>query len=568
MANQPEQPIFDSGVYQLEQDDPVLGGYGGLSNIPLLNLANRTSWLKQEVDAIIAALPTKAPLDSPALTGIPTAPTQSLENATTRIATTAFARGIVSGKMEKVLSGTSGATLTENEAGNGLLVFSGAITAAVNVVVPSASRRWIAYNGTSGGHAIALKTATAAGVSVPPGMALEVWCDGAILRTIAAFAWATPRKLSLSGPVTGEATIDGSGDVAMQTSVLAATDAQSGLVELATGTETVAGTDAARAVTPAGLAALTATESRRGLVELATDAEVDAGTDAERAVTPAGVKRRIDTRATTARKITAGNGLKGGGDLTADRTLELGTPGTLSGNTPNAVTEESHTHAIAVATDAVAGVVELATPAEAVAGTDAARAVTPAGLAAGLTARTATTSRAGLVELATAAEAVAGTDAERAVTPSTLADALSELLCGSVAYFATPDAPYGWTEADGGLRSRTVYARLFARIGTRFGAGDGVSTFNVPDLRGEFLRGWDDGRGIDAGRTFGSAQADELKSHSHLAYTGYSDGSYGGLRSALQTVDWGAAIRAGTIQATGGTETRPRNVALLACIKF
>lgn len=63
----------------------------------------------------------------------------------------------------------------------------------------------------------------------------------------------------------------------------------SGIVELATATETTAGTDTTRAVTPAGLAALTATETRAGLVELATSAEAIAGTDTTRAVTPAGL---------------------------------------------------------------------------------------------------------------------------------------------------------------------------------------------------------------------------------------------------------------------------------------
>jgi len=336
MANQPEQPIFDSGVYQLETADPVLGGSGGLSNIPLLNLANRTRWLKQEVDAINTTLPTKAPLNSPALTGTPTAPTQSLENATTRIASTAFARGIVSGKMEKVLSGTSGVTLTDAEAGNGLLLFSGAITAAVNIVVPDASRRWIVRNATSGGFPVTVKTATAAGVAVPSGMALELWCDGAVVRTVAANAWATPRKIALNGPVTGEVMLDGSADVAMQTAVLAATDGQSGLVELATGAETVAGTDGARAVTPAGLASLTATTSRRGLVELATDAEVNAGTDAERAVTPAALKTALLAAFPVgAVYITAGNTNPGsflGGtwaQIAAGRTLMgVGTLGT------------------------------------------------------------------------------------------------------------------------------------------------------------------------------------------------------------------------------------------------
>lgn len=61
-------------------------------------------------------------------------------------------------------------------------------------------------------------------------------------------------------------------------------------------------------------------------------------------------------------------------------------------------------------------------------------------------------------------------------------------------------------KADGSAINRTTYAALFAKMGTVFGGGDGSTTFNLPDLRGEFVRGWDDGRGIDAGRVFGSLQ--------------------------------------------------------------
>ena len=69
-----------------------------------------------------------------------------------------------------------------------------------------------------------------------------------------------------------------------------------GVVELASDTETIAGTDSARAVTPLSLAALTATDSRKGLVELATDAEALVGTDNTRAVTATGLKAVADTR--------------------------------------------------------------------------------------------------------------------------------------------------------------------------------------------------------------------------------------------------------------------------------
>ena len=77
---------------------------------------------------------------------------------------------------------------------------------------------------------------------------------------------------------------------------------------------------------------------------------------------------------------------------------------------------------------------------------------------------------------------------------------------GTVSAFAMPTAPEGWLVCDGSAISRTDYADLFAAIGTLWGDGDEVSTFNLPDLRGEFVRGFDDGRGVDAGRVFGSWQ--------------------------------------------------------------
>ena len=70
---------------------------------------------------------------------------------------------------------------------------------------------------------------------------------------------------------------------------------------------------------------------------------------------------------------------------------------------------------------------------------------------------------------------------------------------------ATTTAPSGYLKCNGAV-SRTTYADLFAIIGTTHGAGNGSTTFNVPDLRGEFVRGWDDSRG-GYGRSFGSSQS-------------------------------------------------------------
>ncbi|MGV8597598.1 phage tail protein, partial [Pseudomonas aeruginosa] len=94
---------------------------------------------------------------------------------------------------------------------------------------------------------------------------------------------------------------------------------------------------------------------------------------------------------------------------------------------------------------------------------------------------------------------------------------------GAVQLFARSTPPPGWLPANGAWVSRTTYAALFAAIGTTFGAGDGSTTFNLPDLRGEFLRGWDAGRGIDPGRSLGSSQEGALQAHTHSVPEGSSN---------------------------------------------
>lgn len=165
---------------------------------------------------------------------------------------------------------------------------------------------------------------------------------------------------------------------------------------------------------------------------------------------------------TNTRNIIAGNGLTGGGDLTADRTLTLGTPSTLTTATANAVTATSHTHAITfpVASDTVSGIIELATDAEVQAGVDAVRAVTPAGLAS----CTATETRTGVVELATKAEAVVGTDTTRAVTAAGVAAAiLSAFPVGSVYITASNINPATFL---GGTWSQIAQGRTLIGVGT------------------------------------------------------------------------------------------------------
>ena len=159
---------------------------------------------------------------------------------------------------------------------------------------------------------------------------------------------------------------------------------------------------------------------------------------------------------------------------------------------------------------------------------------------------------------------------------------------GAVLYFAGQTAPAGWLKANGAAVSRTAYAALFAAIGTTYGAGDGSTTFNLPDLRGEFMRGWDDGRGIDHGRAFGSAQGDAIRNISGSISTGSNSGyqlfdqatATGALAiSQKHWKTWTTDTRDGGNNPSAfdfdasrvvptAAENRPRNIALLACIKI
>ena len=154
---------------------------------------------------------------------------------------------------------------------------------------------------------------------------------------------------------------------------------------------------------------------------------------------------------------------------------------------------------------------------------------------------------------------------------------------GQIGLFATDYAPTGWLKANGAVLSRTVYTNLFAAIGTRFGAGDGHSTFNLPDLRGEFPRFWDDGRGVDTGRVLGSWQSDAIRNITAQMYLYGQDGSssqgaFGFRKQGERGLVWSRNDNnAGVVMdfwldaskvVPTAQENRPRNIALLACIKI
>ncbi|WP_223483636.1 phage tail protein [Pseudomonas sp. A-RE-19] len=144
----------------------------------------------------------------------------------------------------------------------------------------------------------------------------------------------------------------------------------------------------------------------------------------------------------------------------------------------------------------------------------------------------------------------------------------SALPVGNITAFPLNKIAPGFLELDGSVKSIAVYPDLAAYLGTAFNKGDeGAGNFRLPESRGEFLRGWDHGRGVDVGRVLGSWQADENKAHAHATdYELVNDTFAPGATSRFFVQDFNALNNVQT-KASGGVESRPRNLAVMWCIK-
>jgi hypothetical protein len=166
-------------------------------------------------------------------------------------------------------------------------------------------------------------------------------------------------------------------------------------------------------------------------------------------------------------------------------------------------------------------------------------------------------------------------DITDALTPADIASYLA-LACRRAAvppgigfyyYGDVAGLPFGALVQDGSAVSRVTYAALFAVVGTRFGAGDGSTTFNLPDARGLFVRALDLGRGIDIGRVLGSYQADQVGSHTHQTPLNIN---FGG--SGFPAFETGAPEQKQNYESLpnlpAGSETRPKNTSAILCISI
>lgn len=151
---------------------------------------------------------------------------------------------------------------------------------------------------------------------------------------------------------------------------------------------------------------------------------------------------------------------------------------------------------------------------------------------------------------------------------------------GSYIFFPGDTPPSGFLECDGSAISRTTYSDLFSVISTEYGVGDGATTFNIPDLRGYFLRGWDHGAGVDpdaatrtdrgdgtTGDNNGTLQGYDMEQHDHDV--DYNNGGFAAGGGAASYLDISGLTRTTTTYPTsGGNETRPININVMFCIKY
>jgi microcystin-dependent protein len=155
---------------------------------------------------------------------------------------------------------------------------------------------------------------------------------------------------------------------------------------------------------------------------------------------------------------------------------------------------------------------------------------------------------------------------------------------GAIIPFPKAEVPPGYLELNGSVQSIAAYPDLAAYLGTTFNKGDeGAGNFRLPESRGEFLRGWDHGRGVDAGRTMGSYQLDALQDIKGVyaasfgvqlaAATPAPTGAFQGVVSATTLPGGGASTGIASMSfdasrvARTAAETRSRNLAVIWCIK-
>lgn len=146
---------------------------------------------------------------------------------------------------------------------------------------------------------------------------------------------------------------------------------------------------------------------------------------------------------------------------------------------------------------------------------------------------------------------------------------------GAIHWFAANSIPVDYIACTGAAINRLVYSELFAIVGISYGPGDGITTFNVPNMVNQFVRGFNSG----GSRAFGTIQGNNIASHTHVVTDpghthNYNDvNTTGGANNGVGPGTWfnfastSTATTGCSNSNAGGTETRPKNINLVAVIK-
>ncbi|MCK2122107.1 tail fiber protein [Pseudomonas sp. PNPG3] len=474
---------------------------------------------------------------------------------------------LVYGITTKDISGNANITLTATEAAAGILWFTGALTGNVDVIVPTGQNKWTVYNRTTGNYTLRLKTASGVGQYVPQGKQADIINGGTNLY-FGANAFPDAR-------FTGELTVADTKGIRLIDS-----NAKYGTIWRNDGgylylllTEA---NDAEGPWSTKRPFTLNLTTGLLAFNEGATVGSPAARDNSSRIPGTSWVQAEIEYN--TRRYTNVGIGASGNITLTAaDAGRWLNMTGVGSTATLPASSSIGNGLVYQIRNQS-SGVVK----------------VTHSGgniqQETGNNSGTLNLQYNEWVELTSSASSywITGRGKlEEAATVSQLGDRV-----GEIAFFAGETVPDGFLKRNGAAVSRTAYKALFNKIGTKFGVGDGSTTFNLPDDRGLFIRGFSDGSDIDPGRVFGSIQTDQNASHTHTgtAATGGAhshtmtfprdlvDGSLSNdavfgdqIEEGTQTMSTstaGSHTHTLNINTAGGDEARPINRAYLPCIKY
>jgi hypothetical protein len=521
---------YDGAKFQLTAGAGFASAEATTAEVTGTTAINSTSWVS--VRRLLEAMALKANLAGPTFTGTPNAPTATALTSSTQIATTAFVYSVLINTMTKSVVGGVDITLSTTEAKYPIFRFVGALTANINIIVPSgANAKWAIVNNTSGAYTLTVKTASSPGVTVAQGQSRSVL----IVDTVTLIsANSDMTNVALTGLPTAPTAAPGTNTNQVANTAFVSTALANLVASSPAALDTLNELAAALGNDPNF--ATTVTNALAGKVatsDKATQLEAETGTDNTKWMTPLRASQAISKVVAT--------------EIFSDATAGATTVTLPAANKPMDVVVRR------VDNTGNRLVVQAA-------GTDKVLFHThlrPEGYS---------------FFVLMGAGDFWYLRSDGAGHWRLLYRLNSESLGRPVFETTTAFSPGGWGGINNFTYNRADWPWLWdhaqasgmltteaARTGMEGGwtSGDGALTFRVPEGRAEFWQVLDEGRGVDVGRAAGSWKASDNKAHNH-ALSGA--GNYGTQMMGGGSVTY-AQWTAGSTASSGGAEARPRSIA-------